>query len=490
MDVYTYVRAKLGQALELMLIGQAQEAQHGFEEAEAMLLDALATKQEDPWIHLVLARLLETRQEYDRAEIHYVEAQRLKPSDDAARFGLLAVATKRTLEAARTWERLQSTDLRQSSAPEQTAEATEDPHRSDTPLEDLDNLFDLMRWTLDQGHRLTMGDLTEHQLRAVGADLEASLWFARYLADQRLSDQARLFYRNALKLAPDDLEVIRECAAAEIALEQNDRALLEMAAAWCEARTGFEDKADLLFRRALDHAPLHTAILQHYVRYLVERQRSAEANEWLLQLAEIDSPAARALCHNNHPEPKADIQAHITYARLLRRVGALDEAEHALEQALEHNPNQSDLLISYVDLLVDVGKASRAEEVLLRGIEQGEASAEIEWRYGKLLVARGRHRQAKNYFARAAELSEDPRIHKSYDEITYHLERIEQAESKWALAVRTASTNPAKAQALLTEALAVYSDHFPAIVRNGNHHGALGKVEKPAVPPTQGVSSP
>ncbi|MFA0730620.1 MAG: hypothetical protein LKKZDAJK_000792 [Candidatus Fervidibacter sp.] len=134
-------------------------------------------------------------------------------------------------------------------------------------------------------------------------------------------------------------------------------------------------------------------------------------------------------------------QARAHYQRALQawQQGNLSEAETALRQALELNPDAPDPLIALGRLLVKMGRTEEAIGVLSKACELDAENPEAHFLFGQALEAAQRWRRARDAYERAMRLQPSAELTEQLRERLTALEQRLAAEPTAALSEEAAA---------------------------------------------------
>jgi tetratricopeptide (TPR) repeat protein len=134
-------------------------------------------------------------------------------------------------------------------------------------------------------------------------------------------------------------------------------------------------------------------------------------------------------------------QARAHYQRALQawQQGNLSEAETALRQALELNPDAPDPLIALGRLLVEMGRAEEAIGVLSKACDVDAENPEAHFWFGQALEAAQRWRRARDAYERAMRLQPSAELAEQLRERLTALEQRLAAEPTAALSEEAAA---------------------------------------------------
>ncbi|MFA0749877.1 MAG: hypothetical protein SLRJCFUN_000280 [Candidatus Fervidibacter sp.] len=134
-----------------------------------------------------------------------------------------------------------------------------------------------------------------------------------------------------------------------------------------------------------------------------------------------------------------EARAHYQRALQAWQRGNLSEAETALRQALELNPDAPDPLIALGRLLVEMGRTEEAIGVLSKACELDAENPEAHFLFGQALEATQRWRRAKDAYERAMRLQPSAELAEQLRERLTALEQRLAAEPTAALSEEAAA---------------------------------------------------
>lgn len=331
-----------------------------------------------------------------------------------------------------------------------------------------------------QGRYHDVAKLLGNNLTTVKANAKLSLRYAQFLAARRDYEEAKEFYHRAQELAPSDADIAVAWTAVKPRIDQFDRANLDMAWGWQQARLGNLAEAEQSYQQALAIDPGHRDTLSRYAQFLEEDGRSMEASSYLLRLAQFDPEAAEKHYQDRLPQLEHNIEGRCAYALLLQHLGRLAEAKEQFRLALAIQPAYLPALKPYLDLALQAGELREAELSLQHALADDDQIAELHWRYGNLLFRRHRYGLAGPKLKRAMELAGDT-YKEAYDRLVGKLDQAREAELAWAWARQISETEPLEAESAFKEALAACSDHIPTLLDYSDFLQQQGRREEALV---------
>jgi Flp pilus assembly protein TadD len=202
--------------------------------------------------------------------------------------------------------------------------------------------------------------VSEHALAVTEENHVAHNLLGMSLVDRGRMEDALEQFREALRIAPGDVDALDNYGAAL-------------------TRVGRFDEAEAQFRKGLSLAPSR-ANLHHHLGMALQSQGHYE--EALVYLSE----AVRL-----SPEYAA---AHTSRGQVLEQLGRNDEARAAYEHAIAARPNYVPALMSLARLLARTNDQDGAAVVLTRAVAIDPSNAEIHRGLARAYTARSRSREA------------------------------------------------------------------------------------------------
>lgn len=309
------------------------------------------------------------------------------------------------------------------------------------------------------GHAYQALGHEEHHLRSAEATYSASLrlepdqpeilyQLARVLTRQERPDEALLLYRKAQELAPDDIGIRVELAAA---YEQAGRP----AAAEAALRSGLEMQAT-----PAEHAALHfeigrLAFADGRTDVALAAFRDAGGLDPTLTMA--DRFAARILAEQGRPAEALtlyaalrerlpdDAEPRVAAGIVLSGMGRLEEAEVAFREALSMD-RTGDAAVKLGGLYVHQGRLREAQRIYLQGADQHPENAELHASLGDVYLRLGVLGGALRAAERAAELEPDSPVWQFHLARVYERVHPEAAVAAWRRYLELAQDRPEETQ--------------------------------------------
>jgi tetratricopeptide (TPR) repeat protein len=202
--------------------------------------------------------------------------------------------------------------------------------------------------------------LSEHALAVTEENNVAHNLLGMALVDQNRLDDACAHFREALRIAPNDVDAIDNYGAALLRMNRTD-------------------EAEAQFRRALSLAPTRANLHHHLGMALQAKWRLDEALTYLTEAVRLS------------PEYAA---AQTSRAQVLEQLGRSDEARQAYERAIAARPNYIPALMNLARLLARTNDDDGAAVVLTRAIAIEPSNPEIHRGLARAYTARARWREA------------------------------------------------------------------------------------------------
>lgn len=157
-------------------------------------------------------------------------------------------------------------------------------------------------------------------------------------------------------------------------------------------RAGRHERAEEMYRKALDLDPRDVETLKDLAEHLHDRDRGAEAEEILRTILELDP---------------GQVEARVFLGSLLAGRGDRDGARALYEEALDLDPRSTLALSWLAGLHVTAGEHEKAEALFLRVLEITPDDTQTLGQLSGLLARRGAFGPAISHCRRAAELLPD-----------------------------------------------------------------------------------
>ncbi|EYF03927.1 tetratricopeptide repeat protein [Chondromyces apiculatus] len=371
-------------------LGRAELALGNKKEAEQAYLDAVKIPENRPEIvdaYVALASLLSGLGRADDAASKLAEATEKFPDLPALHRakGEVALQTGRYEEARKEFELALGKE------------------------EDLGTRFKL-GVTFRRLHLFDDASKTFDQVAAADKDypglaLERGLLFE----ETGQSERALEMYADALRKAPDDIDLKLRVGSAQV-------------------MAGYPDKAEPILREVLKNRP-NSAEANHFLgRALLGRgQNLAEAMRFLERASEIDGNRAEYHLYvgwaaNDAGQPgKAELSlrrsleldqeladAYWQRGVLLQKQGATLDALKDLQIALEKRPSRYEAYATMALCYQDQGDWARAEESWRKAITANGKNSEWHYRLGKIYATRGNRQGAATEMDQAVTIAEQP----------------------------------------------------------------------------------
>jgi protein O-mannosyl-transferase len=202
--------------------------------------------------------------------------------------------------------------------------------------------------------------VSEHALAVTEENDVAHNLLGMALVDQNRLEEACAHFREALRIAPGDVDAIDNFGAALM-------------------RMGRVDEAEALFRRGLSLAPSRANLHHHLGMALQSKGKLDEALVYLNEAVHLS------------PEYAA---AQASRGQVLEQLGRNEEARAAYERAIAARPTYIPALMNLARLLARLNDQDGAAVVLTRAVALDPSNAEIHRGLARAYMARSRAREA------------------------------------------------------------------------------------------------
>lgn len=261
----------------------------------------------------------------------------------------------------------------------------------------------------------------EHQAKAYADFMLGHINQQQYreTGKQKYADQALQYYKKALALEPDSVEIQLEIANTYLLSQQISDAVQTVKA---------------ILKDHPDSVDAHRLLAQIYIGSLQEGSTDAE-QQHLLALAVEQYEAIRKL------DPK-DVRSGLNLARLYRFQNKPEKAAGLLDQILKKDPSNQEALAQYTQLLLDEGHAKEAVARLSKAAKES-ASGHLYSLLGQAYRQLNEDALAEQAFRQAVELEPNVPSHwKRLAQTLYKDGKFEQAAKAYEHLAQFDPTNP------------------------------------------------
>ena len=210
---------------------------------------------------------------------------------------------------------------------------------------------------------------------------------------------------------------------------------------------GSPQKADEMYKQAIDHSPRDVGLRQTYIRFNRQRDKHDEVRTQYQQAIDI--------------EP-GDLGLRTGYALYLAKQDDHEEARDQYEQALDIEPSNTNLRSRYAEYLAGQDDHEEARDQYEQALDVTPGDPKLRSWYAEYLGRQDDHEEARDQYEQALDVTPgDPKLRSRYAEYLAGQDDHEEARDQYEQALDVTPGDP-KLRSQYAEYLAGQDDHEKA----------------------------